>query len=138
MGVLGVYIGTLRNMEKGNKRNPQPTNLHLHPNQVKKTINELGLSIIYKYVQDKKLQRSENFLLWIENNEGNVVPLPPNSLKNHNQAYHPSFFSFFFPQKNCTIKGESLVVSSSSLREHLSVWEALTFYPTEKERFSSY
>ena len=54
--------------EKGSKNKTHqpstiPTNPHLQPNQVKKSIKDRGLSTMYKYFLDQKLQRKEDFIL---------------------------------------------------------------------------
>ena len=66
-GTPGEYK---RKGERKQKITHQPayttTNPRLYPNQVKKSTKDLVLSSMYKFVQDQKLQRKEDFILLIE------------------------------------------------------------------------
>lgn len=73
-----------------------PNDPHLHPSKSKKSIKKLGLSTMYKYVQDQKSYRNDNHNFFVIN--GNHVPLPPNG-QNHEWGYHPSHFYFLFLTK---------------------------------------
>ena len=99
-----------RKKEKGNKYNytHQP---HLQHNQFKKSTKKLGLSTIYKFFQDHKLQTKEDFILYIENSSlSKAILFLSNQIvqKMHKWAAIQAFLRLFPTKAPCQERRVSL------------------------------